>query len=392
MGNYTTEIPTLISSSLGVSGVNLTYEMNPTHSPVIDPNLLRILALLHGYYQPAIMALGLLLNLATFAILMGTKLSSFSSTRYLAACTFNDLIFLLILLITWLNERGFPLYRLGALCHVTTFFLDSSSFLCTWYTVCYSVDRFLSTCLPGWEKQLCTTAKANIVIISIAILALVVFLNISLTYMVVPIGTQLACLPSQKFKHALRTLKQIHMFMNIVIPYILIVIIWVTCSIWCFMDRRLVARRPMVTRNRVTLDQNSLGEGQNTIYLVYVAIFLLSTSPMQIEQCRQTWKGITHPNTPDNFLSVLLARLLNYPYYTRSCLTFVICLAAYRGFRSVLAKCMRNLLKRLRELIRRSRVSKIQDGGISLEDFQEEEESRIALCGNSPSKRDCVEL
>ena len=361
-----------------------------------DPHVVRmhaVLYVLHSYYQPSIIGLGLVFNMVALLVLLLSKLTSLSSTRYLVASTAVDLLYLSTLLVTWLAERGVPVYQLGAFCHLTTFFQRAAAFLSTWYAVGLSVDRFLSICLPGWERQLCSPTRANVVIVSLGMLALVVYLNISLTVGVVRLGLQYICTPLHIFMAALRALDRADAVINILLPYSLLVLLWVLGAVRSLIGRSSVEvarRRPVVTRNRVCVETSAVGlsDGQNAAYFLYILTLLLLTCPLQVERCRQTLRGLMSPpdaGRPPSPSAMLLLRLLHYPYYTRFCLNFFICFSAHRGFRLAMGDVARRLGKRCRAVSccrPTHRDNKIRSSAstVSLEDLQEEEQSRVALC------------
>ena len=357
-----------------------------------DRHLLRmhsVVKALRLYYQPVVIVIGVVFNTTSLAVFLGSKLRRLSSVRYLTACTAIDLLFLLVLLVSWLSDYGLPVYKIGAFCHVTTFLASASSFLSVWYTCAYSVNRFLVSYFPGWERELCTRMKTNAVIVMTSLLALVVFLNMSLTVGVVRLGSRTLCTPLPRFMPALKVLNHVDIVLNNVIPYVILIPIFVLCSVRCYKDRSWVARRHLVTRTRITFDDKSLTLGQTRVFITYLGLFLLLNLPLLTERLRQMIKEITVSNNRISQESIMMLQFFYFLYYTRYSLNFFIHLVAYKGFRATIHKALRTRMRRGREGLRtlwvRHKSSNV-NSDMSYED-QTEDESCVALFEPGPSKR-----
>lgn len=126
---------------------------------------------------------------------------------------------------------GVNIYHFKLFCYWTTFTGQVSPFLSLWYVVCFTVDRFIAIWFPCKEKIFCTTLKAKFVILLLAFVAIVVFLNISLTARVEGIGTKSICFTLMKFRSAIRILRQVDMFINGLIPYTFLVGVTLVCAV-----------------------------------------------------------------------------------------------------------------------------------------------------------------
>ena len=184
-----------------------------------------VLQVLHVYYMPSLMALGAAGNVAVSAILLGSSLRRNSANHYLAAAGVSDAFFLLGLLLLWLENLGLDLYNRKGWCQLISFVNSVCTFLSLWLIVAFAIDRLIVHVLPKRSAKLCTPFRAKIVILSIVVIAVVVYVNISLTVGVVKYGGLSRCMPLPQFMSHLRWLGLIDGMINLTLPYIVLMVI-----------------------------------------------------------------------------------------------------------------------------------------------------------------------
>jgi hypothetical protein len=191
-----------------------------------DPGLMQLqlhVRNLHLYYLPTVYCLTLLGNVFSIVILTDSMLKKLSSTQYLIGILVVEIIHVLTQLHTWIEDNGWNtgMFRIGGWCQFTTFASHISLFLSVWYTVFLSIDgyaRFSFTVL-------CKTWIARSSIAGAAIVAIVVYLNISILYGTVSVGSQLICVQLQIFKDTHQKLACGDVIVNALIPTVLLIIL-----------------------------------------------------------------------------------------------------------------------------------------------------------------------
>jgi hypothetical protein len=261
---------------------SITYDVNNTYNipngtiqyaseegslqpPVMmsDPGLMQLqlhVRNLHLYYLPTVYCLALLGNVFGIVILTDSVLKKLSSTQYLIGILVVEIIHVLTQLHTWIEDNGWNtgMFRIGGWCQFTTFASHISLFLSVWYTVFLSIDgyaRFSFTVL-------CKTWIARSSIAGAAIVAIVVYLNISILYGTVSVGSQLICVQLQIFKDTHQKLACGDVIVNALIPTVLLIIlIALTMRQMCCSgnsNRHRYKHPPALPRSQIdnNLDQN----------------------------------------------------------------------------------------------------------------------------------------
>lgn len=233
------------------------------------------------YYTPVMVSIGILFNIVSFAVLYCCHLSTLPVAHYLAAILIADTTHLFNLLLGWINNLGINIYEYGSLCHFTTFLEHASSFLIVWFTVAFSVDALIVVCFPYQRERFCTSARARVVVLGLAILATAVFLNISLTYAVVSIGTVFICVPATQFAEPRINLRKVDIFINIMIPYL--GLLYIVIYVAVMMRTQYRHGRPTYTSSSRLRARTRSQEQFNTypvrLFFVFVAFFFVFHLP-----------------------------------------------------------------------------------------------------------------
>lgn len=145
------------------------------HCDPMTLRLRRIVDKLDLYLVPVIVAIGLLGNFLSFLVFAGTYLRRMSSSVYLAALAITDIVFLLIILATWLINFDVVLIHTHIWCQLFVYLSYVSSFLSVWYVVCFTVERHLTVCFPLERQKICQPRRSKIVVGVLAGVAMVIY-------------------------------------------------------------------------------------------------------------------------------------------------------------------------------------------------------------------------
>ena len=336
------------NNSFSVNITNTNFPNQNAYMPPggLSPFVLRlqvILGYLKIYYVPCLVGFGMLGNIVSCIILWKSKLAALSCSHYLSAVLVADLLFLVNLFFLWLVDIGADLYRLGAWCHLTTFLSHASSFLSLWYTTCLALDRLLYLRYGSLQRHCCSVLKAKVLILAFAMIAIAVFLNMSLTFGVVYMGTTAICTPLTRFYHALHTLSQIDVFLNCVIPYIFILCVFFmgVAKVYHKQKNNRLGPNRRIPR-RIHYYGSDHEKGQQTGPVCFIGYYLGLTLPSQSFRLFMTIKEMSGTMGMVNLEMVLLQKVLQYLHYTRFSLNILILLLCYNGFRASTGACLKS--------------------------------------------------
>ena len=178
-----------------------------------------LISFLYDYYTPVIIIKGLITNTIALFIIKHPMLIRLSYNNYILAKLCADNLALISWLCSWLTDKGYNLHSMTTWCHFIIFLTQSSSFLSLWYHVCFLMHRFMALFSEYRERKLCTVIKVRTIIIGLALVAVTVFLNISLMVGVVNTGKTHVCLPLTRFIHFWNTLQKLDVCVNGILPY-----------------------------------------------------------------------------------------------------------------------------------------------------------------------------
>ena len=313
-------------------------------SPQLDPDLQwmeSLVLLLQKYYTPTSIVCGLIGNTITLFIITQTCLIRASYNNYLSAHILADTFYLISLFCLWFAESGYNIYSFGAWCHFSIFLSHTTNFLSLWYHICFLLDRMIGLFCPQCERKFCTVIKSRIVIVALLMVAIPVFLNISLIVGIVRVGAQVFCVPLSTFAHSWLMLEKLDVFINGLLPYS-VCVTFALLLLWATHRDGLLQCKTNTTRPfESALDRNNY-----VLCLAYAWIHLLFNLPLQILRWTHTMKLIMNPNYQIPMYSILLQKLLSYLAHTLPALNFVITVTFYTGFRLA----MKHMYKMLRSL------------------------------------------
>ena len=203
-------------------------ELYPNITTLFDPNMAtfrRAVHLLDMYLVPVLVAVGILGNLLSFMVFMGTYLRKMSSSIYLAGLAISDSVFLLTVFLSWADNIGVHVYHKPGWCQLLVYLTYVSSFLSVWYVVAFTVERYLAIRFPLKRQQMCTASRAKKVVIGLAVLAGVLYSFAFWTAQVTEnrLYRRLFCAIVPRYFHLVMNISNVDAFITLILPTILIV-------------------------------------------------------------------------------------------------------------------------------------------------------------------------
>ena len=186
---------------------------------------------------PILVTIGVVGNMMSALILCSSKLQHESVSVFLTACLISDSLFLTGLLCLWLSGHYFsPHY--AQWCQFLSMINNSSTFLSMWFNICLALHQWIF--LISGKK--CTTMNAQILVLGVTSVAVVVFVNMTLTIDAQTIGSSVMCLPFPHMLEAVQILYKLDLLINTLFPYCIFLSVSIhTC--YCYIRSSIEKRR-----------------------------------------------------------------------------------------------------------------------------------------------------
>ena len=316
-------------------------------TPSQQPPMVHAIQIIRLYYMPSLIAVGFVGNILAAVVFLATRLRKNAGNHYLAAVAVSDACFLISLMTLWLNTFGIDLYNRRGWCQLISFVNSSCTFLSLWLVVAFAVDRAIVHVMRARAVKLSTPLRAKVVILSIVIIAIVVYVNISLTVGIVKYGGLRRCAPLPRFMTHLRWLGLIDVIINLIIPYTAIVII-----ILLVLRTRCVSES---NRSDVYIEaaqtENALRRRParlSWICVIVLLVFIVLRMPSEIFRLLHTIRGLSNKFYPMSMHVYYWQQISQQVLYLNSGLKIFIYLLFYPSFRRSLAELRFSLKCRLR--------------------------------------------
>lgn len=132
--------------------------------------------LVDKYYTPLLCLFGALGNCLSLAVFcMDAKYRSQSSSYYLSALALSDTGFLLNVFVVWLEGVYGGVITLDITCPLVMYLGQVTCFMSVYFTVAFSIERYVAVHYPFSRPRICTRSKAKKAIGVITVLALLLF-------------------------------------------------------------------------------------------------------------------------------------------------------------------------------------------------------------------------
>lgn len=184
------------------------------------------LELLHRYYIPVMIFVGLIGNFLSCVVFLTTYLKLRSSSYYLAALAIADFSFLVVLTIVNFSYTGImDLFNKEVWCQVFVYISSVASILSVWLIVAFTVERFIAVQYPLQRPSICTVTRSKMTVCVISALALA-----SQCYVFWTAGVrknennQDTCSMIPEQLNAMKVINTIDCITTLIIPFLLIVV------------------------------------------------------------------------------------------------------------------------------------------------------------------------
>ena len=358
----------LFNVSQNVSWINGSQVEFHTHNKDIEHIIHVLINFAHFrvYFVPINAVLGILGNIAAALTLMTTALRLQPTLHFVIAKCVADSLFLISLFIQWLRTLGYDLYDAGVWCHILAMVTQATNFLSMWFVVCLAVDRFIIVYVAGSDTPMCgilrqcpcglfttrikfkpggqmyipgwTVQKAVITIIGLSLLAIAVYLNISLTMGVAESEHGKICIPLPAFSMIVQALGETDMYINILLPFVLIITLTIiTC-------RRVLhfheARKRAITILEFSRQKyHFYAKSQLRLTVLSAGIsgcYILLTAPTQFFKFQYSIRELLKTDNRLTIHEYLYQHVFLIFYFFAFSMNFIVIFLFHRGFRRAL--------------------------------------------------------
>ncbi|XP_065343838.1 uncharacterized protein LOC135941952 isoform X2 [Cloeon dipterum] len=180
--------------------------------------------LLHIYFIPSIVLVGVFCNMLNLVVFKSTYLRRRSSSYYLAALSLSDACFLVTLGLIWVGDTfEVDTFNKNGWCQSVVYLSTTSSFLSVWLTVGFTAERFVAVRYPLLKSHICTVAKAKMVVLGLVLVSLLLNSYGIFTAGVVRRSNGLeSCDVKPHFRDVLKVITVADSVMTLIIPSVLI--------------------------------------------------------------------------------------------------------------------------------------------------------------------------
>lgn len=132
------------------------------------------LELLHQYYIPVMIFVGLVGNFLSSVVFLTTYLKMRSSSYYLAALAIADFVFLVVLTIVNCSfNEIFEIFNKEGWCQFLVYISSVASILSVWLIVAFTVERFIAVQYPLRRPSICTVSRSKTTVCVLSVMAII---------------------------------------------------------------------------------------------------------------------------------------------------------------------------------------------------------------------------
>ena len=183
---------------------------------------MQVSSLLRNIWIPMISAVGLIGNSLTLLVFANRKLKHTSSSIFLAALALVDNLFLLNLLLMWIDGVFYNIIRIPMVCELIMFVTYVTGFLSVWFIIGFTTKRYMAICYPIRWKLMFSRFREKLSAAILLALAFLLYNHSFWTIQVLIIGPRYTCVTKLEMLGFLNVITWIDTMVTMVILFFLI--------------------------------------------------------------------------------------------------------------------------------------------------------------------------
>ena len=182
-----------------------------------------VLRWMHVYITPIIIVVGILGNVLSCVVLLGTHLRRQSSSVYLACLSIADTGFLMTLFIAWLAWVNVNVINKQGWCQLTVFLAYVSAFLSVWSVVSFTAERYIAVWHPFHRHIMCSAKRAKILVVCLTVIGFLIYSPSLWTSTIVEMLGTHVCSPDPDLISVANAMMNVDTVITLVIPALIII-------------------------------------------------------------------------------------------------------------------------------------------------------------------------
>ncbi|ELU00483.1 hypothetical protein CAPTEDRAFT_64354, partial [Capitella teleta] len=287
------------------------------------------------YFIPVIISLGVIGNIFSLMVFLGTHMRRRSFSVYLASIAIADTGFLLSLSLTWLEYVNVNVFHSSGWCQLAIYLSYVSSFLSVWFVVSFTVERYIAVCHPLKRPAMCTAERAWNVVFGLSLLAAAAYSVTLWTSGIAEVDgilgdTYYVCTPLKKYMAVHNALTYVDSVHTLLVPFVTIIVL----------NSRIAIR----ARGRPTLCSKAQLQVTKML-LISSSLFLLINTPSYVLRVRNQVLAVLNcqESVHDQQFQMLLQQIFQLIYYSNFALNFVVYSICSSKFRQAFIRFWRQM-------------------------------------------------
>ncbi|XP_052104738.1 somatostatin receptor type 4-like [Mytilus californianus] len=195
--------------------MNTTYEPEEPYIPAV---LFSFAQWLTTYLQPILCIFGLIGNFLSLIVFCSKKMRRVSSNIYLAALSFSSCLFLIALLLVWMEIFHVRIVHENVWCHGIIYTTYVCSFLNGWFVVCITFENYIVTFHLKRATAICSVQKARLVVLLLVLFALAFFDFSIWTTTVTEYAGRPLCTQAEKYYEVINIYTYLDAVITLILP------------------------------------------------------------------------------------------------------------------------------------------------------------------------------
>ena len=317
----------------------LADELNVTLNAT-DPHmahLANVVLTMRTYYRPSLILFGILGNATSVANFSSGRFKKHPSAPYLQGLALSDTLFLVVLQVVWVSNSKFDLYNSPGWCQALTYASYVSTFIPVWIYVAFGIDR--SIFVTSWDNysKWCTSLRSKVVVYSLLVVAVVVYLNISILSGVTRnFNNDTTCSPLPRFMRQIFLLDKMDAVVNVLVPYSMVCVLGVIIGVhYCWYERTASTHVPPLRSTSPPCAHWGPVERQLVVICLVLTVgFMVLNLPSALLRLSVFVATLQRSDFEMGDHAILWQQVFLHMYFTRFALNFPIYLACSSAFRS----------------------------------------------------------
>lgn len=202
------------------------------------------LNILHVYYIPILITVGLIGNLTSVFVFMTTHLKLHSSSYYLASLAIVEFLFVVILLIVRFSFNSEnDLFNKNGWCQLFVYMSSVCTTLSAWLIVAFTVERFIAVQYPLQRPHICTVSRAKIIVLGLVLIGLLSQSYIFWTAGIIKSEDYDICELKPEYKDVMKIINIFDTILTLIGPTLLIIIMNIMIARNIYLFKRRIKRK-----------------------------------------------------------------------------------------------------------------------------------------------------